>query len=753
VVAGVNAGTCTVTATNAVGTGPASASAAIPGLAITSKPAITAANQASYSVGGTCSVDGRTVNVQIGSVAATGTCGTPATGQFTTTGINVSSLAQGAVSLTASMTDASGNSVSVTEPTTKDTVGPTLTIDTLDPISSANRTSYAFGGNCEAGGGNVAYTLTATAAVNGSVACTAGAYTVSSLNVTGLADGTVAFAVTQSDALGNSTTTNGSVAKDATNPLVTIDSPVAITAANQAAYRLSGTCSEAGRAVNVTLGTVVATINCGTPGAGAYEVTGLNLSTLAEGNVAIGANHADAIGNTSSATANATKDTLSGALVIGAPTAGSTTAPNPTISGMGAENGATVTVREGTTTVCTATASSTGAWSCASTLGLGSHTVAATQVDTSGNTSAPSAAVTFSVKTTVTVGLASSANPATSGQSVTFTATIIATPAATGSVTFKDGVTAIAGCSAIALASGSAQCVAAALGSGSHAITAEYSGDGNYLPATSSTINQVIDDDPNPPRFANISTRAQALTGDNVLIGGFIIGGSSAKTVVVRARGPSLTPLGVPNALANPVLSLFSGQTLLASNDDYATAANAAALQASGFAPPHQQEAAILATLSPGAYTAIVMGAGGTTGVALVEVFEVDAHTTPLLNISSRAPVLTGADVMIGGIIIHGSGPQRVVVRGRGPSMTALGLPNALANPLLDLYSGQTVIASNDNWQTAANAALLQSLGFAPSDPNESAMLITLNPGAYTAILRGVGGTTGIGLIEFFRVP
>ena len=158
-------------------------------------------------------------------------------------------------------------------------------------------------------------------------------------------------------------------------------------------------------------------------------------------------------------------------------------------------------------------------------------------------------------------------------------------------------------------------------------------------------------------------------------------------------------------------------------------------------------------TLSPGPYTAIVSGAGGSTGVGIVEVFEVDSLTSPLVNIATRGQVLTGDDVMIGGFIIQGGGPQTVVVRARGPSLTALGVPNALANPTLSIYSGQTVIATNDDFGTAANLAQLQASGFAPSNANESAILITLNPGAYTAIVSGVGGTTGVGIVEVFAVP
>ncbi len=252
------------------------------------------------------------------------------------------------------------------------------------------------------------------------------------------------------------------------------------------------------------------------------------------------------------------------------------------------------------------------------------------------------------------------------------------------------------------------------------------------------------------PRLANISTRMQVLTGNDVLIGGFIIGGNQPKTVVVRARGPSLIPLGVPNAIANPRMDLFSGQAVIASSDDWGGNANAAAIQASGFAPSSAFESAILATLGPGAYTAVVSGAGGTTGVGIIEVFEVDRPEAPLANISTRGQVLTGGDVMIGGFIIQGDAPQTVVVRARGPSLVPFGITNALADPVLQLFAGQAVIASNDDWQAAGNAAQIQSAGFAPSDAKEAAILVTLNPGAYTAIVTGKNGGTGVGIIEVF---
>jgi len=260
-----------------------------------------------------------------------------------------------------------------------------------------------------------------------------------------------------------------------------------------------------------------------------------------------------------------------------------------------------------------------------------------------------------------------------------------------------------------------------------------------------------------PTTLSNISTRGQVLTGDNVMIGGFIIGGSTPKTVVVTATGPSLLGAGIPNALADPVLTLVrsSDGAVIGTNDDWRAAANAGDIQAAGFAPAHEQESAIMMTLPPGAYTAIVSGAGGTAGVGIVAVYEVDHPESPLVNISTRGEALTGGDVMIGGFIVQGSAPQAVVVTGTGPSLTGAGIPNALGDPTLTLVrsSDGAVIATNDDWGAATNAAQIQASGFAPAHAKESAILMTLEPGAYTAILSGVGGGTGVGLVAVYALP
>ncbi len=251
-----------------------------------------------------------------------------------------------------------------------------------------------------------------------------------------------------------------------------------------------------------------------------------------------------------------------------------------------------------------------------------------------------------------------------------------------------------------------------------------------------------------PPTLSNISTRGQVRTADNVMIGGFIISGSTPKTVLIRARGPSLTPFGVVGALANPTVGLYSGSTNIASNDNWGSAANAADITATGLAPTNSFESAILTTLPPGPYTAIVSGVGSTSGVGIVEVLEIDNPASPLSNISTRGRVETGASVLIGGFIISGTTPKTVLIRARGPSLTPFGVVGALANPMMSLYSGSTVLASNDNWGTAVNAADITATGLAPTNALESAILTTLPPGAYTVIVQGVGSTSGVGIVE-----
>jgi glucose/arabinose dehydrogenase len=261
-----------------------------------------------------------------------------------------------------------------------------------------------------------------------------------------------------------------------------------------------------------------------------------------------------------------------------------------------------------------------------------------------------------------------------------------------------------------------------------------------------------------PSQAMNISTRARVETGDNVLIGGFIISGSAAKKVIIRAIGPSLQNQ-VPGALADPVLELHSGNgALITSNDNWQDDPNQAAqISASGFAPTNNLESAIVATLQPGGYTAVVRGKNGGTGIGLVEIFDLDpAASSQLGNISGRCRVQTASNVMIGGFIVGNNiGASKIIVRGIGPSLSQFGLSNVLADPTLELHDGNGVlIQANDNWQDDPNqAAQISAAGLAPTNNLESAISTSLAPGGYTAIVAGKNNGTGVGLVEIFKVP
>ena len=269
--------------------------------------------------------------------------------------------------------------------------------------------------------------------------------------------------------------------------------------------------------------------------------------------------------------------------------------------------------------------------------------------------------------------------------------------------------------------------------------------------------------------LANISTRAFVQTGDNVMIGGFIVQGTEPKRVIIRAIGPELTQYGLPNALANPTLELHNRTgALIASNDNWRTTIIGGIITSdqvrdilrSGHAPGDGREAAIIADLPTGNYTAIVRGVNNMTGVGLVEVYDLSPDASSNLgNISTRAFVQTGDNVMIGGFIVAGNEPKRVIVRAIGPELTQYGISNALADPTLELHNAAgALIASNDNWQRTIIGGIItrdqvqdiRDSGHAPTDARESAIIATLSPGNYTAIVRGVNNTTGVGLVEVY---
>jgi hypothetical protein len=250
----------------------------------------------------------------------------------------------------------------------------------------------------------------------------------------------------------------------------------------------------------------------------------------------------------------------------------------------------------------------------------------------------------------------------------------------------------------------------------------------------------------------NISTRAFVQTGQNVVIGGFIVGGpaGSSKKVIIRGIGPSLAAVGIQGALADPVLDLFKGSAQLTTNDNWKE--NRAAVQATGLAPKDDSESAIVATLEPGSYTAILSGANNTTGVGLVEVYDLAPDSAAsLANISTRCSVQTGDQVLIGGFILDGEEPAQVLVRALGPSLSAFGIKGALADPTLQLYDANGDATTNDDWINIQKAEITAT-GLAPSNNKDSAILATLPPGAYTAIVAGKDGGTGIALVEVYQI-
>ncbi len=267
-----------------------------------------------------------------------------------------------------------------------------------------------------------------------------------------------------------------------------------------------------------------------------------------------------------------------------------------------------------------------------------------------------------------------------------------------------------------------------------------------------------------PPtgQLLNISTRMEVLQGDEVLIGGFIVTGSDPKKVIVRGIGPSL-PVNGP--LADPTLELHQGNATLATNDnwkinDQTGQSQEAEIQATTIPPKNDLESAIVATLNPGSYTAVLAGKNGGTGIGLVEVYDLaQGANSKLANISSRGFVDAGDNVMIGGLIAGGpsGGSVRVLVRAIGPSLTNSGVAGALGDPTLELHDGNgTTIASNDNWKTRPDGSSQQTeiegTGIPPSNDLESALVRLLSPGNYTAVVRGVNGTTGVGLVEAYNL-
>ncbi|MEO5958193.1 MAG: Ig-like domain-containing protein, partial [Opitutaceae bacterium] len=274
----------------------------------------------------------------------------------------------------------------------------------------------------------------------------------------------------------------------------------------------------------------------------------------------------------------------------------------------------------------------------------------------------------------------------------------------------------------------------------------------------------------------NLSTRGPVGTGSNILIAGFVVGGNAPKRILIRAIGPGLTAYGVSGALTDPQLQLFNGSTPLAQNDNWATpvgvgvpdeAAIVSASATVGAFPlaGSSRDAVLLVTLAPGAYSAQVSGVNGAIGIAMVELYDVDSPSAfsaqKLLNVATRGAVGTNQGQLIAGFVISGNTPKKVLIRGVGPSLATVGIPTGfLADPVLRLIrSDNLVVRENDNWEAGNDAALIADASskvgaFAFSaGSKDAAIMINLPPGAYSAVVGGAGGTTGLALIEVYEAP
>lgn len=244
-------------------------------------------------------------------------------------------------------------------------------------------------------------------------------------------------------------------------------------------------------------------------------------------------------------------------------------------------------------------------------------------------------------------------------------------------------------------------------------------------------------------------------SGSQVLIGGFIITGTEAKTVILRAIGPSLARRGVANTLTDPLLSLFdANDNLIAQNDNWRDTQENEII-ATQIPPIDDRESAIVMTLPPSKYTALVVGKNSTSGIGLIELYDLDQTVDSVLaNISSRGFVGTGSNVLIGGFIIRPNGTSaNVVLRAIGPSLAASTVSGVLQDPTLELHNANgAVLNANDNWRDSQET-VIQLTGLGPTDNRESAIFATLTAGNYTAIVRGRNQTTGVALVEVFRVP
>jgi hypothetical protein len=288
--------------------------------------------------------------------------------------------------------------------------------------------------------------------------------------------------------------------------------------------------------------------------------------------------------------------------------------------------------------------------------------------------------------------------------------------------------------------------------------------------ATSNPATVSISSTSDIGRLVNISTRAQADTGSSILIAGFVVGGagtSGSESLLIRASGPALTALGVAGAIPDPQLQLLSGSTLLGTNDGWdgnaMISSAAASVGAFAWNDPSSHDAALAESLPAGGYTAQISGESGDTGDALAEVYDTTpagtyTPATPrLINISSRVWVGTGSNILIAGFVIGGSTAKTVLIRASGPALVQYNVADTLPDPQLQLFSGSTAFESDYGWggatEIASAAASVGAFPWNDAASKDSAFLITLPPGNYTAQISSLSGATGVALVEVYDVP
>jgi serine protease AprX len=372
-------------------------------------------------------------------------------------------------------------------------------------------------------------------------------------------------------------------------------------------------------------------------------------------------------------------------------------------------------------------------------------------------TPSPTATATATATSTATATATATSTPTATATATAVPPTPTATVAPTATATATNTPIATATATSTAAATATATATAAATATATSAPTATATSTAAATATPTVAPSQTPSPTPAPAAQAiNLSTRMRVQTGDNVGIGGFIITGTAPKHMLLRAIGPSLTQFGVPNVLADPVLELHGPGAFVTVTDDNwrDDPAQEAAIIATGIPPTNNLESAIDATLAPGFYTVIVSGKNNTSGVGLIEVYDLSqAVPAKLANISTRALVGLGDNIVIAGFMLgDNNGGDRIVVRGLGPSLTPIGVPGVLADPTLELRDGNgTLLFANNNWQdNPAQAAELTAADLAPTNNLESAIAMTLPPGLYTALLAGLNNGTGIGLVEVY---